>query len=173
MKTITSHTLPHHIKELLCVLLNEVTNYEAVSTCTLINADDFGSNWQAKKILEAIESAAKEGQPDDALTISEVGSQLLEAGELTNDSLKSYWLNLAFPDVPYHPIGKQRISRLIARIVEDHFRTRHGEIYGRDDSHDKPLEELTAQMSNDREELLSIFARIRPVSLSIVKEQSA
>lgn len=173
MKTITSLTLPHHIEELLCVLLNEVTNDEAASTCALINADDFGSNWQAKKILASINSAAQAGRPNDVLTVSDVNAQLLQAGDLTNDSLKSYWLQLAFPTVPYRPIGKQRISRLIARIVEDHFRTRHGEIYGRDDSHDKPLEELTAQMSNDREELLSIFARIRPVSLSIVKEQSA
>lgn len=169
---------PHdHANEYLMVLLTELTNREVFNACTLVHDDDFGTNWQARTIFHAIEAVARDGidagHPNAALTINDVGAHLLDQGKLTNDAFHTYWLSLVAPATAPRPLGKHRVKHLAYRIAEDHFRTRHAEIYGRDDSHVLPLEEITTQMDADRKELLGIFARVRPAALSVVKEKTA
>lgn len=179
MSSTTLPTTPahDHANEYLMVLLTELSNREAFNACALVHADDFGANWQARTIFHGIETVARDGidsgHPTAALPITDVSAQLLEDGKFTNDAFHSYWLNLISPATTPRPLGKHRVKHLARRIAEDHFRTRHAEIYGREDSHVLPLEEITAQMDVDRKELLGIFTRIKPATLAVVKEKTA
>lgn len=170
-------TIAHdqHVSAFLRVLITELNNREALDATALIHRDDFGGNWQGLTVFDAVESVARDavdaGHPDQPLDVLAVNKHLLEAGELTNEAFRAYWNELAVP-AEFQAPGKWQLKELARRVSESHFRARHAEIYGRDDSHVRPLDEITAEMDNHRKELLAIYNRINPArSLSIVRAE--
>lgn len=167
-----------YVSAFLRVLVTELTCAEVIDAADLVTPEDFGGHWQARTVYEAARMVASKGveagHGHQALDPLAVNRYLLETGELTNESLRSYWNELTAP-AEWTPPRKHQLRGLAHLVIESHFRQRHAAIYGRDDSHLRPLEDLTTEMNNHREELLAIYARLskpaRP--LSVVREGGA
>lgn len=179
MSTIPNDQHKHHVCAFLRVLVSELSNRDALDATALVHRDDFGGCWEGRTVFAAVESVSRAavdaGHPEQALDPMAVNGHLLEAGELTNEAFRSYWHELVAPAEPQAP-GRHQLRELARRITESYFRTRHADIYGKDDSHLRPFEELTTEMNNYREELLAIWARIgapATSSLSLVREGGA
>lgn len=172
--TIPNPQANYHATDFLRALLT-LSNRAAFNGVKLVHTDDY-PHPPARIIAEAIHAAARHaldaGHPTARISASDVNAQLLHSGHLTNNSVLGYWLEIVAPSNGAMPPQGYHLKTLAARIAEDHFRTMFAEAYGRPDAHVVPLEEITEHMARTREQLLKVYARVRP-ALTSVKEGEA
>ncbi|MGX1739154.1 hypothetical protein ACWIB8_08335 [Corynebacterium flavescens] len=155
---------PRHIDEFHGVILSGLTNQEARDAVELVHSDDYGAYWQGRTIGQAISTAAtaaiEEGRAQEVLTVLDVNAALMEQGALKDASFVMVWTGFISPQIVPPMQSKARLPELARRIVEDHFRMVHADIYGGTTSYEMPLADLCTQMDRDRQRLLSIYSRM-------------
>ena len=153
-----------HILDYLNVLTSGISHNTAHQGCTLIEEADFQGHWQAATVWSTIQAvtndAINNGHGNDPLTIADINERLVLDGHIKKDELKTFWLNFVSPLQVPKPLGAEHLPTLARRIIEDHFRTRHSDVFSNGISHTAPLADLCQQMDNDRQTLIGIYQRL-------------
>ena len=138
----------HRVCEFLNILVHECTNREAYDAAALIHTDDLG-NWQPVKILKAIERVARRGidtgHPNQPMPPLDVQHELLQAGDLKDEPLRTTWNNVISPGRPFTG-GKHRLKHLAALIVDGSLRQLYADIYvNAEDAWTAPTSEIISR----------------------------
>ncbi|MHA2787903.1 hypothetical protein ACXZ66_01975 [Corynebacterium sp. S7] len=154
-----------HIQEYFLTVL-ELTGADATRALDLMHPDVLP--WQAAKLHAAIKYVATKS-PDDRISQTDVNSYLTANGLMANQGLAAWWQALITSDVK--PRTPAILQELAARITEDRFRQRLLEMHQPpEDIFTAPLNEITARINRNREELLTIYNHLNQLT---AKEDAA
>lgn len=153
-----------HVQEYLQNLVQDLPAQALVQGVGLVEPEDFGGEWQARKIWEAIKVAAKSALlicgANETVPITDIHEHLLASGALKDDSFRQYWHYFVSPPKPPAPVNIAKLPDLARRITEDYYRLKHEDIFNSGLAYDLPLPDLIAQARSHMSELENIAQRL-------------
>ena len=153
-----------HVQEYLQNLVQDLPAKHVLRGAELVAAVDFGGEWQARTIWEAVKTAAKTALiisgGDTIVSVTDIHEHLLGLGSLKDDSFRQYWHYFVSPTKPPAPVNIAKLPDLARRITEDYYRLKHEDIFNSGLAYDLPLPDLIAQARSHMSELEYIALRL-------------
>ena len=153
-----------HVQEYLQNLVQDLPAKHVLQGAELVAAVDFGGEWQARTIWDAVKTAAKTALiisgGDTIVSVTDIHEHLLGLGSLKDDSFRQYWHYFVSPPKPPAPVNIAKLPDLARRITEDYYRLKHEDIFNSGLAYDLPLPDLIAQARSHMSELENIAQRL-------------
>ncbi|AMJ45139.1 hypothetical protein AW169_09895 [Corynebacterium stationis] len=153
-----------HVQEYLQNLVQDLPAKHVLHGAELVAAVDFGGEWQARTIWDAVKTAAKTALiisgGDTIVSVTDIHEHLLGLGSLKDDSFRQYWHYFVSPTKPPAPVNLSKLPELARRVTEDYYRSKHNDIFNNGLSYDLPLTDLVAQVKHHTAELDEIAQRL-------------
>lgn len=153
-----------HVQEYLQNLVQDLPAQVLVQGVGLVEPEDFGGEWQARKIWEAIKLAAQSALiicgANETVSITDIHKHLLASGALKDEPFRQYWHYFVSPPKPPAPVNLSKLPELARRITEDYYRLKHEDIFNSGLAYDLPLTDLISQARSHMSDLEKIAQRL-------------